>query len=124
MLIVIPYLHDLSWYASLEILKGSFVESGCHWVLWSAHRLVMILDVTRVEMRVEELGITQDAKYSMKLGPSMEKFMSDGSVSRGALSSHESQKSEIDHRPVVTWVIRNQVQGIQVYQHIREESEV
>jgi hypothetical protein len=47
---VIPDLHNLTWNTSFKILKGSFIESGCDWVLGCAHCFVMVLYVAGVEM--------------------------------------------------------------------------
>jgi hypothetical protein len=121
---VIPDLHNFAWNTSLEILKGSFIESGCDWVLWSAHCFVVVLYVAGVEMWVEEFGIAEDAEYSMDLGPPMKKFMSHSPIRSGALSCHQSQKSEIDNISIIVGIIRNQVKWVQVYSDIREECKV
>ena len=123
-LFVIPNLHNFARDTSFKILKCSFIESGCDWVLGSAHCFVVVLYVAGVEMWVEEFGITKDAEYSMDLGPPMKKFMSHGPICSRALRSHQSQKSEIDNISIIVRVIRNQVKWVQVYSHIWEEREV
>jgi len=89
-LFVIPYLHYLAGNASLNILKGRFIESRCDWVLGCTHRLVVVLYVTWIEMRVEEFCVAENTEYSMNLGPPMKKFMTDGPISSGALCCHQS----------------------------------
>jgi hypothetical protein len=57
MFIVIPYFHDFTWDAPLEILKDSLVESCSDWILRSCHGFMVVVNVAWIEMAVVELGI-------------------------------------------------------------------
>ena len=57
MLIVIPYFHDFTWNAPLEILKDSLVESRSDWILRGRHCFMVVVNVAWIEMAVVEFGI-------------------------------------------------------------------